>query len=251
MVHCQAAKARSMRPFISPGLCFIGTLIGMILLISKASFIDLMYIVSVLSLSVIKQRSLDSVLFYFNILLPILVPLFFVHLFINPSFPLNYHLFGVVPIRLDGIQFSIQISWQLSMFMAISLLWLLICRDRLLDWLISHRFPLFISAAFAQSIAIIGLIERRGLSVYTAQQARGIQTGPGFLKKVKAFPSVMIPVIASVISEADHRAIALVSRGFASKPMSGPITSLFDRGDSLGIATLALPLILKGAEWIK
>ena len=173
-----------MKKFISPGLCFLGTGVGIVMIITRLSFLDPVYTLIVLIACSLSQNFFKLCSIFLKILLPISIPLFILHTFINPIFPFDYIFFNVIPVKLQGIQFSLQILRQLALFISLSLLWLKICPKRLLNFAISNHFPLIISLIFGQAISIVGIIERKSLSVYIAQQARGINTGGGG-KKLK------------------------------------------------------------------
>jgi energy-coupling factor transporter transmembrane protein EcfT len=238
-----------MRTFISPSVVIFGSLVGIVLVFLKPDVNDIFFIGISLIINVVTTKSLEPIAIFIKLSLPIIIPLFIIHTIINPTFPSTNELFGILPFRPEGLAFSIHIMRQVSILFAISTMWFFVDRDYFLDWLISRKFPLFICAAFAQAIAIISLIERRGDSVYKAQQARGIQVGPNLIKKIKALPSVMLPVIATVINETDWRAIALVSRGFTCTKMSSPQVLFLEKFDSLKLTILTIPLLLKITLW--
>jgi energy-coupling factor transport system permease protein len=230
---------------ISAGMVLISTLLGFILVLFPRNSSDFLFVLLSLVITCSTSQSLKPVRVFLKFALPIMVPVLLIHTLINPMFPVREYFFNFLPFRPRGLDFSISISQQISVLLAVSTMWMFTCRDELLDWLVARNFPLTICMTFAQAISIISLIERRGNAVYKAQQARGIATGPGIVKRVKALPFVMLPVIATVINETEWRATALVSRGFASRKMSSMPISSFDKYDLFKAALLATPILLK------
>lgn len=64
------------------------------------------------------------------------------------------------------------------------------------------------------------LFRRRAENVFLAQRARGIAAGPSLFAKVRALPSVILPVVLNALGEADVRAVLLASRGFGAGEMT-------------------------------
>jgi hypothetical protein len=230
--------------YISIGLISINTITGVILYILPRDFYDYLFLITYLVIAISTKRSLLPFYFFLRIFIPIIIPLFIIQSVLNPVFTTEFYFFNFISFKPDGFKFFVSISQQLSIFLSISCMWLLVCRDSLLDWLIFKNFPLVVCATYAQAVSMIGLIERRGLAVYKAQQARGIQTSKG-LFKLKAMISVMFPVIATIINETDWRVTALISRGFYSTKMTSQNIPLFHKKDLYKIFIIIFPLFLK------
>jgi energy-coupling factor transporter transmembrane protein EcfT len=151
---------------------------------------------------------------------PLLIPLVLIHGLINPHYePSN--IAATIPFRPEGVEFAISIYSAISIFLAVAVSWLQVKSDEFFEWLVAHRFPILAVGLVSQSIAMVKLVEKRGKAVYQAQTARGIPTGPSLFYRVRALPSVILPVITSLINEAEHRSIALWSRGFLQFPFRG------------------------------
>jgi energy-coupling factor transporter transmembrane protein EcfT len=146
--------------------------------------------------------------------LPFAIPLLLVHGVLNAGFPADRWYLGFLPFRPAGFRFGATISLHVTLFATVAAYWMSTRRDDVVDDLVNLRLATWIIFFSSQSIAIGGSVERRILKIYTAQRARGIRTGPSFWARIKAFPSVVIPVVVATLLEADARVPALVSRGF-------------------------------------
>lgn len=153
------------------------------------------------------------------------IPMFLIHSLLNVQFPKDKEFLGLA-IRSDGILFAYAITSRIAIFVAIALSWYQLQSDYIIDAFARLRFPVLFIAITAQGISIINQIPRHVQGILLAQQSRGIKTGPGVLARLKALPTVVLPLISKLLIDTEARSVALVSRGFASFPMSTPTVRL-------------------------
>jgi energy-coupling factor transporter transmembrane protein EcfT len=216
------------------------TLLGVILMIWHFSAVfQLEVAVSIILLGLLSTRRLNILKFFLSASAPFLLPLLIMHGLLNAQFPIDAHLW-IIPYRLQGLRFALYTFCDLAVLLALASAWSLASRDDLLEWLASRQAPIFILGILAQSIAMLSLIERRSRAVLKAQTARGIRTGPEFIYRVRAYPSIVLPVITSLINESGHRATALWSRGFLEYQFAAQISPFSTSRDIAWIAALAI-----------
>lgn len=144
------------------------------------------------------------------------VPLVLIHGVINPAYPQTATLLGAIPVREGGLSYGLSVALAMCVITTVATVWSQVDRDVLVDDLSRLALPTWLIVVAAQSIAVIHLVRLRVDSVYLAQRARGIAVGPGFVTRLRALPSVLIPVVVATLSDADARATALASRGFGA-----------------------------------
>jgi len=186
---------------------------GTIVMCSSDRLVHFSLAVSIVALTVASTKSLKTIKTFVTISLPLLVPLILIHGLVNPQFEMNARMWSV-PYRQEGITFALSVYSNLAVFLAIATGWANVNRDEFFDWMVACRVPVFLVGLVGQSIAMVILIEKRGRAVLKAQTARGIPTGPNWRHRLRALPSVILPVVTSLINEADQRSTALWSRGF-------------------------------------
>lgn len=143
-------------------------------------------------------------------------PLVLIHGVLNPVYPQTATLLGAVPMREGGLAYGLSVALALCVITIVASAWSQVDRDLLIDDLSRLSLPIWLIVLAAQSIAVIHLVRLRVDAVYLAQRARGIAVGPGFATRLKALPSVLVPVVVSTLADADARATALASRGFGA-----------------------------------
>ncbi|MEW8029842.1 MAG: energy-coupling factor transporter transmembrane component T [Candidatus Thiodiazotropha sp.] len=144
---------------------------------------------------------------------PFTFPLLLIHGVINPSYSTGTQFGGIVPLRPDGAIYALLISIRVWIITIIGAIWMCVNRDRLIDEMVQWNIPMPWIVIGSQAISTLDFISRRIRSVYLAQQARGIAVGPGILARIRALPTVVIPVVLSTLVDAHARAQCLHSRG--------------------------------------
>lgn len=199
---------------IPPARALGWTVLGAVFALASAdSAVKFSFAVSVVLLTVVSVRRLQPVKPFVMISLPLFVPLMLIHGLVNPQFEIESNIWSV-PLRPQGVAFALSVYSGLSIFLAIAVACLQVNRNEFFDWMVARRVPVFLVGLVAQSMAMVTLIEKRSRAVFKAQTARGIPTGPNWGHRIKALPSIVLPVITSLINEADQRSTALWSRGF-------------------------------------
>jgi energy-coupling factor transporter transmembrane protein EcfT len=148
--------------------------------------------------------------------LPFVLPLFAIHGFLNAMYPIDNVLFGIIPYRTNGLMFAATIGSSMILVITGATAWLMVRKDDIIEALFRSRLPFWITMIGSQGLAMADHVSRRVDRVYLAQRARGVPMGNSVWARVRAFPTIIIPVAVSVLIESDYRGIALASRGFAS-----------------------------------
>ncbi len=169
---------------------------------------------SILVSVIFLTRKFKSLVTFWGLSVPFLVPLILLHGFVNPNFTADDSVLGL-PFRHSGMNFAISVYSDLAIFFSVAIAWMNVNRDHAFDWLASRPLPTTLLAILFQAISISVLVGKRAQSVHRAQMARGLAVGPGFVRRLRAFPSVILPVVTSLINEAEHRSTTLWTRGFA------------------------------------
>lgn len=173
---------------------------------------------------------------------PVILILLGVHGFISPLFPVTGSLGGVIPVRGEGIAYAIELAQMIFVVTFAALLWLGVSRTDFIDDLIwLHTPPIGIAIA-GQTIATLGLLGRKIATVFLAQRARGIPVEGRFLGRVRALPSVLVPVVAVTLIEADARSLQLQGRGLGVGRLSPVRSRRFGLGEA--VALVSLPVLL-------
>lgn len=154
--------------------------------------------------------------------IPFILPLLIIHGVINPTYQQSSTLLGVLPLRSSGFQFGMHVSARIWLITIIGALWTTIDRDTLINQLIHWKLPLPVVVVAAQAIATLDYIARRIQTVYLAQQARGIAVGPGIFRRIRALPSVVIPVVLTTLVDAHSRTQCLDNRGLGTTNIAVP-----------------------------
>lgn len=206
---------------LPPAVCFGWSLfLGIAAVASPSSILKLICTALIILLACLTQRSLEALKSFVVCTFSVIVPLIVIHSFLNPSFPETYKILGAFAFRKAGYAHSLSVSGGLTCLLMSAVLWRHVDARRLLDWLVSLRLPLSIMMIFAQSISVLFRIRSRSGKVLVAQQARGIPTGPGLFTRLRALPSVILPVTLATLGEVDLRAACLSSRGFGTGRMT-------------------------------
>jgi energy-coupling factor transporter transmembrane protein EcfT len=172
--------------------------------------------------------------------LTFIVPIFVVHGILNANFFASYMVLGVIPIRPEGFLFAAHVSLGFLVISSVAGLWLNVPRDDIVESLFRWRAPLWIVLLLSQGVAVGSLVERRVVAVYLAQRARGMPVDRGAWARLRAFPSVLIPVVVSTLIEGERRVPALVSRGFgAQRPAALPSSAKGQAADPISIGSIA------------
>ena len=180
--------------------------------------------------------------------LPLLLPLGLIHGLINPAFVADHYLFEWVPIRSSGLYFALLIGLRVFILTTIVAIWREVDRDDLFRFSVYIGLPLPVVIMTAVATAVLCSIAMRVHAVYLAQQARGIAAGPDWLSRIRALPTIILPVVTATLIEGSARGSVMRNRGLGSGQLTRPIPVHSVSSASLGwMATLGLTL---GFAWL-
>lgn len=171
------------------------------------------------------------------------VPLLIIHGLFNAQFELDGNWLGI-EYRSSGLRFGYDLSSRIAIFVAAALSCLELSRAYVVDVMAATRLPMSFAVVTAQALSLVNEIPRVARAVLLAQRSRGVLTGPGPIRRLRALPAIMLPLISRLLSEAEPRSLALVSRGFGAARMSAPPTRLVTGRDVLFLPVLAVGLAL-------
>jgi energy-coupling factor transport system permease protein len=106
--------------------------------------------------------------------------------------------------------------------------------QRLVRALAQRGLPAWLQYVLAASLAAVPEARRRAREVLDAQRCRGLAVGGGPLARLRATLPLAGPLMVSLVTEAERRAIALDARAFDAR---GARTSLTDIPDPNGERT--------------
>lgn len=195
---------------------------------------DFLLAASILILLMLSTKKLSPFKAFISLSGPFFIPLLLIHVIVNPQFVVTNKIW-LVPFRYDGLIFSLEVYSNLAVYLAVAICWWHVDRDYMVDWLSARNAPFFLIGLTMQASAMVPIIEKRGLAVLKAQTARGIATGPNLIHRLKAFPTIILPVITSLINEAEHRSVSLWSRGFGKYKFIGEAVPFGDKFDIIWI----------------
>lgn len=247
MVYNSAVKRVFRKKEFSPLVGIFALFLALYIVCFKGNTLlaKLSFIVCCLAISCLSSHCFKPVASFCKILIPLLLPLIFIHSFLNSTYPNDNYLFGLLAYKSKGFSFSLDIASNLLVVTAVFFIFLSLNKDSILDWLIANRFPLLFCIVFCQSIAVTNLMQRKFQAIIDAQQARGISipmSSINIIKRIFVLPSIILPAIATVLNETNFRITTLVSRGFASTRMSSSKRSLIEKDDVIGFLFLVIPL---------
>ena len=175
--------------------------------------------------------------------IPLAIPLAVVHGFINPAFPAVAEWLGNVPVRPAGFAYAALVSLRVIAILLLGAVWSRVDAERLVDEARALRLPLPLIFTLTAASSSLTTISRQIEHVYLAQQARGIASGPGFVARLKALPTIVLPVVTASLVEAAQRGDVLALRGLGSGPLPTMAARVPSSGEWLRAATL-LPVAL-------
>lgn len=166
-------------------------------------------------------------------LFPVLLILFLVTMFTHSperfsdpfSQTILFYLFPnqIAPLTIGGILLGLTIVCRIVVMVLASLL--LTYSTPIDDFLqVSQRLrvPYVIAFIITTALRFIPTMEQKAMMVLDAQRSRGADLDSGgLIKRVRAFSSVLIPMIVDSIRMSENLALALINRGFgASRRMT-------------------------------
>lgn len=154
---------------------------------------------------------------------PFALPLVAVHGILNPNFEATTHLLGWVPVRTDGVVYGLLISSRILVLSGAAITWRFVDPDRLLRESVHLGLPPSAVVTLAVALATMRMVPAKIKTVYLAQQARGLPAGPGLGLRIRALPSVIVPVVVATLLEGASRGELVATRGLGSTPFKMPL----------------------------
>jgi energy-coupling factor transporter transmembrane protein EcfT len=172
-----------------------------------------------LLIETITYRHKEDISFTLKFSLPFLLPLLFIHGFLNPSFLKNIHFLYHINISAEGLKYGFTIFSRILMLTVSIAVWRNLHFEEAIDDLLSLSFPPAILMTFLICASTLKQISHKITSVYIAQQARGIKVGPGIFKRISSFPKVLIPIIVSTLVDCYSCGELMTNRGMGMFPI--------------------------------
>jgi energy-coupling factor transporter transmembrane protein EcfT len=147
--------------------------------------------------------------------LPFAVPLVLIHGALNPAYPVS-RTFGLLAVREQGLSYAVQVTLVLGLIASVAVVWRGARRADVLALVHLIRLPERLSLASAAAVSTLAVVQQRARLVSTAQQARGMPTGPGIRARAQAMVAIAVPLIVTSLVEADERATTLQTRGLGT-----------------------------------
>jgi len=197
----------------------------------------------------LKQGGVRGLILTIKLTLPFAIPLALVHGVLNPAFPVAEKIWGLIPARPSGLWFAALVSLRILTLTVIIVLWRDVDGERLVHEAMRARLPVSLVVIVAVAAANLRLLASKIQVVYLAQQARGVAAGPSVLARIRALPRIVIPVIASTLTEGHARGLVMTNRGLGDARLSAVASVYRTTGGDLvwilgGVATLALVWVL-------
>jgi energy-coupling factor transport system permease protein len=182
-----------------------------------------------------------------RVLLPITISLFVIQGLLFPpngSTPISL---GPVSLPREGLMFAFLTSTRLLAFTGTFLLLLQTTHPADLVFALTERgLPRSIGYILLVSLQIVPDMSARAAAILEAQRSRGLETQGG-LRRVRALPSLVGPLIVGALVDVEERAMALESRAYTAP---GPKTSLRQLVDTPRQRMLRLLILLALAALI-
>jgi energy-coupling factor transport system permease protein len=130
---------------------------------------------------------------------------------------------GPITIWLDGLIFTFRISTRLLALATTVLLVILTTHPADLVYALTERgVPSGVGYILLVSLQLVPDMSARATAIQEAQRSRGLET-KGLLRRLRALPSLVGPLIVGALVDVEERAMALESRAYTAP---GPKTSL-------------------------
>jgi energy-coupling factor transport system permease protein len=182
-----------------------------------------------------------------RLIFPFLLSLFFIQGFFTRGETVWFML-GPFGYSREGFEVAFDFSMRILQAIASITLFLFVTRpDHLMQALNERGLPHEVSYLVVTTLQIIPRFQNRAEAILEAQQARGLETDVGPLRKLGLLIPLITPLVLGSIIDIDERAVALETRAFSA---IGERTNLhhlntqsWERGMRRGLVTVSLMLI--------
>ncbi len=150
-----------------------------------------------------------------TIIAPLAVMLFFIHGFFNPQGTTPLFSLGTLTFTHEGARYAYWVTSRLlALVTAAMLLHLVTHPGHLIATLTVCGLPPWLAYILGSSLQIIPQMQDKGRAIMEAQRARGLETEGSLLRRARALPHLLIPLVLGSLVEMEERAIALEARAF-------------------------------------
>ncbi len=149
--------------------------------------------------------------------LPFVLPLVAIHGVLNSAYPVTSLLLDAIPVRSEGVEFGYDVAVRVVILSIVGAYWLSVDRDEFVEALLRLGLPASLIMIAMQGLVMARQLQHRIDAVYQAQRARGIPVASSFLKRLRSFPALLVPVVVGTLVEAEARVPVLLSHGYGRK----------------------------------
>lgn len=179
---------------------------------------------------------------------PLALMLFFVHGFFSPQGETPLFNLGLFTFTVEGGGYAYLVASRLLAVIAAAMLLLLTTHPGDLMVALSERgLPPSLAYILSSSLQIIPQMQIKARAIMEAQRARGLETEGSLLRRARALPPLLIPLVLGSLVDVEERAIALEARAFRApglKTVWRPLAdSAAQRWLRWGLIGLALALL--------
>src|SRR6266496_1063855 len=175
------------------------------------------------------------------ILLPIVFSLFLIQGILFPPTKTLPIALGPATLWLDGLIFGFLVSTRLLALASIVLIVIQTTHPADMVFALNERgLPNSIGYILLVSLQLVPDMSARATAILETQQSRGLET-KGRIRRLRALPSLVGPLVVGALVDVEERAMALESRAYTA---TGPKTSLRRLTDSNGQRLARLILLL-------
>lgn len=161
-------------------------------------------------------------------LLPVILSLFIIQGVLFPPANATPLPLGPVTLTREGLAFAFLTSTRLlTLSSAVLLLLRTTATGDLVQALVERGLPRSIGYVLLSALQIAPDMSARATAILEAQRSRGLET-EGTVRRLRALPALVGPLIVGALVDTEERAMALESRAFMA---SGPKTTLRDLPD--------------------
>lgn len=121
--------------------------------------------------------------------------------------------------------------------------------QRLVRALAQRGFPAWSQYLLAASLAAVPEARRRAREVLDAQRCRGLAVGGGPLARLRAMLPLAGPLVVSLVTEAERRALALDARAFDARGARTSLTEVADPNEERLLRALIWGLAFTLLVW--
>jgi energy-coupling factor transport system permease protein len=120
---------------------------------------------------------------------------------------------------------------------------------RLTRALAARGLPAWMAYVLVASFEAVPEARRRAQDVLDAQRCRGLSTGSGVLGRVRALAPLAGPLVLSLVTESEERALALDARGFTAGRRRTTMTPIADPVEERVVRALLWVALLAILAW--